>query len=260
METKLSLRLWRVALWGAVTFLLFSVLFSYFFHAFIAVLIENRAQLTSILPGPLLPSIIAAVLVFLFAALSIIALWKFHLRREPAPLRCRFASYKGNAELCIRLLLLVLLLATGSCVPQISHFTTCRCCLFTVEDACRHKPTELPSEGFYDFDSYAGRYSGIYPKGSRGSFQVGKNTWFDKLAFEQVQVDRTRFGWPVQAITRDVVRQEPEWHVVFEVWEPANLVFWFLAWLCIQAMISLAKWLFCFNKSVAKSALPAGTA
>jgi len=86
METKLSLRLWRVALWGAVTFLLFSVLFSYFFHAFIAVLIENRAQLTSILPGPLLPSIIAAVLVFLFAALSIIALWKFHLRREPAPL------------------------------------------------------------------------------------------------------------------------------------------------------------------------------
>jgi hypothetical protein len=74
-----------------------------------------------------------------------------------------------------------------------------------------------------------------------------------------VQVDRTRFGWPVQAITRDVVRQEPEWHIVFEVWVPANLVFWFLAWLCIQPLISLAKWLFCFNQSVAKSAFPAGS-
>ena len=84
----------------------------------------------------------------------------------------------------------------------------------------------------------------MYPKADRGSLKVGKNIWLDEFAFEQVLVDRTRFGWPVQAITRDVVRQQPEWHVVFEVWVPANLVFWVLAWLCIQPIISLAKWLF----------------
>ena len=244
VETKLSLRFWRVALWGALTFLLFSFSFRYFFRLLIGVLIEKRTTLASVLPSPILPSMIAAMLVLLFVALSMIALWKFQLRRQPAQLRCRFASYKGNAELCIRLLFLVLLLVAGSCVPRISHFTTCRCCLFTVEQACGHRQIQLPSEGFYDFDSYAGRYSGIYPKADRGSFKVGKNIWLDKLAFEQVQVDRTRFGWPVQAITRDVVRQEPEWHVAFEVWVPANLVFWFLAWLCIQPLISLAKWMF----------------
>lgn len=241
METKLSLRLWRVALWGALTFLLFSFSFWYFFRVLIGVLIEKRTTLASVLPSPILPSMIAVMLVLLFTALSMIALWKFQLWRQPAQLRCRFASYKGNAELCIRLLVLVLLLAAGSCVPRISHFTTCRCCLFTVEQACGHRPIELPAEGFYDFDSDAGRYSGIYPKANRGSFTVGKNIWFDKLAIEQVQVDRTRFGWPVRAITRDVVRQEPEWHIIFEVWVLANLVFWFLAWLCIQPLISLAK-------------------
>ena len=240
METKLPLRFWRVALWGALTFLLFSFSFWYFFRLLIGILIEKRTTLASVLPSPILPSMIATMLVLLFVALSMIVLWKFQLRRQPAQLRCRFASYKGNAELCIRLLLLVLLLAAGSCVPRISHLTTCRCCLFTVEQACGHRPIELPTEGFYYFSTGSGTYAGIYASGDKGLTKYG----LDKFAFEKVQADRTRFGWPVQAITRDVVQQEPEWHVVFEVWVPANLVFWFLAWLCIQPIISLAKWLF----------------
>jgi hypothetical protein len=243
METKLSLRFWRVALWGTVTFLLFSVLFWYFFRVLISVLIKNRASQASVLPGPILPSIIAFILVLLFVALSMFALWKFQLRREPAPLRCRFASYKGNVELSVRLLLLVLLLGVGSSLPQTSRITTCRCCLFTVERACGRQ-IDLPSQGFYVFDSYDGTYSGTYAKGGKGSFQAGKNRWVDNFGFEQVQVDRTRFGWPAQAITRDVVRQEPEWHIVYEVWVPVNLALLFLGWLCIQPIISLAKWLF----------------
>jgi hypothetical protein len=242
-ENAKSLRFWRVALWGTVAFLLFSVLFEYFFRVLVTDLMERRGSPPPVLPGPILPAITAAILVLLFAALSMVALWKFQLRREPAHLRCRFASYKRNAELCARLLLLVLLFGVGSSVSRTSRIYTCRCCLFTVQPACGQRNIKLSSDGFYDFDSHDGRHSGIYAKG-KGSFEAGTSVSSDKFAYDQLQVDRTRFGWPLQAITRDVVRQQPEWHIAFEVWVPVNLVFWFLVWMGIHPIISLAKWLF----------------
>jgi site-specific recombinase XerD len=42
METKLSLRFWRVALWGTITFLLFSVSFWTCFRVFTSFLVEKR--------------------------------------------------------------------------------------------------------------------------------------------------------------------------------------------------------------------------
>jgi hypothetical protein len=240
--TKSRLRFWRVALWGVITFLLFSVLFWCFFAAFIAILSGRRPALSSVLPGPVPPSIAAGVLTLLFAALGMIALWKFQLRHEPAPLPVRFANYKGNAELWIRLLLLVLLLAIGSSVPQTSHIETRRCSLFTAELACVKYHDKLPSEGFYNFSGYNGWNSAIYASGEKATFKIGK-LWVEKFAYEDVQVERTRFGWPLQAITRDVAPQESEWHIVFEPYVEVNLLVGFWGWLCIQPMISLGKWL-----------------
>jgi hypothetical protein len=249
MQTKLSLRFWRVALWGTVTFLLFCILFWYLYRASIAILIEKPALLASVPPDPILPSIIAAVAVLLFVVLSMLVLWKFQLRREPAPLRCRFASYKGNAELCVRLLLLVLLLATGSSVRYTSRIYACRCCLFTTNPACLRGHDSLPSAGFYNFSGYDdGWYSGAYPRSDKGTLKIG-NAWLDKFSYEDLPVNRTRFGWPLRAITRDVVPHQPEWHIVFEVWVAVNLFFWFLVWLCIQPLTRLAKWLLRFYKS-----------
>lgn len=255
-EIRTSLRFWRVALWGTATFLMFCVLFRHSFRALIAALIEKRGLPASVLLGPVLPSMFAATLALLFAALSLFALWKLRVRRDAGPVLRRFMDHNG--ELLVRLGLLVCLMSVGSSVPRASRFETCRCCLFTVEPACGRRQIELPSAGFYDFDSDAGRFSGIYPKGTRASLEAGNNLRLDRLAFEQVQVERTRFGWPLQAITRDVVRQEAEWHVAFEGWVIANLVFWFLIWLFIQALISLAKRFLRFTKSAEKADVPAG--
>jgi hypothetical protein len=117
-----------------------------------------------------------------------------------------------------------------------------------VNEACGHRPisaTELPSQGSYYFSNGSGTSAGIYASGDKGLDKYG----FDKFTFENIEADRTRFGWPLRAITHDVVPYQPEWHIVFEVWVMANLVFWFFLWLCIRPLISLAKWLFRFYKS-----------
>jgi len=83
---------------------------------------------------------------------------------------------------------------------------------------------------------------------------------FDKFALEDVQANRTRFGWPFRTITLDVVPRESEWHLVFETfWFANNLFFSFLGWLCIQPVFEARKWLFRFNKSAGKSGQPVGT-
>ena len=75
----------------------------------------------------------------------------------------------------------------------------------------------------------------------------------DKFAFENVQVNRTRFGWPFRTITLDVVPRESEWHLVFETSLIGNNPFLlFLGWLCIHPIFSIWKWVFRFNKSVEK--------
>jgi hypothetical protein len=96
----------------------------------------------------------------------------------------------------------------------------------------------------------------MYARGSKGLNKFG----FDKFAFEDVQANRTRFGWPFRTITLDVVPRESEWHLVFETfWFANNLFFSFLGWLCIQPVFGARKWLFRFNKSAGKSGQPAGT-
>jgi hypothetical protein len=262
IETNPSLRFWRVAFWGTVTFVLFSVSFWTCFRVFTSFLVETRAEAAAILPGPFLPSVISGVLALLCVMLALLALWKLQLRREAAQARYRFASHKGNAELSIRLFSLVVLLAIGLCVPKTSHMTTCRCCLFTVRDACngretgkphaQREPLQLSPRGSYDFDSFGGRYSGIYPPGQKFEF--------DKFALDDVPAVRTQFGWPVRSITRDVVPGASEWHVVFEDYAAATLLFWFLGWLCTQPMIGFAKWLFTSGDRSRRTACePAGT-
>jgi len=117
----------------------------------------------------------------------------------------------------------------------------------------RTSSLELPSEGYYDFSGNSGRSSGIYTKGSKGTIGLGKNAWLDKLAFEQVQVDCAQFGWPVKAITRDVVAQESEWNVVFEVYVAINLLFWFLGWLFGQMFVSAVQWVVRFLPSAGQT-------
>ena len=243
MQTKLSLRFWRVAFWGVITFLLFYVLYWYFLDVYIKFLIARKESFSSIFPNPFLPGIVSGVVVQLSTALALAALWWFQTWRKPVALRAGFARHKGNAELCIWLPVLILMMATSLSLPEHSHIATCRCCLFTVDEACGRG--QLPSKGFYYFSTGSGIHAGIYASGDKGLTKYG----FDKFAFENIEADRTRFGWPAQAITRDVVRRQLEWHIIFEGWAAVNLVFWFFAWLCIQPLISLAKWLLRFYKS-----------
>jgi hypothetical protein len=255
METKLSLRFWRVALWGALTFLLFSISFWHFFGASIAVQVGKKEAILSVPPNPFLPSIVSGVLALLFVMLGMAALWWLQSGRKPVPLRRRFASHKGNAELSVRLLLLVFLLAICSSLPTTSRLNTCRACLWTANQA-HEKFKCLPPEGFYHFSDGSGVHAGMYARGSKGLNKFG----FDKFAFEDVQANRTRFGWPFRTITLDVVPRESEWHLVFETfWFANNLFFSFLGWLCIQPVFGARKWLFRFNKSAGKSGQPAGT-
>src|ERR1041385_8012772 len=99
METNPSLRFWRVALWGTVTFVLFSVSFWNCFRVFTSFLVEMRPEPAAILPGPFLPSVISGVLALFCVMLVLFALWKLQLRREAAQARHLFASHKGNGEL-----------------------------------------------------------------------------------------------------------------------------------------------------------------
>src|SRR5258708_31807294 len=137
--------------------------------------------------------------------------------RKPVPVRRRFAIHKGNAELSVRLLLLVLLLAICSSLPTTSRLNTCRACLWTANQA-DEKFKCLPPEGFYHFSGGFGVDAGMYARGSKGLNKFG----CDKFAFEDVQAKRTRFGWPFRTITLDVVPRESEWHLVFETFWFAN--------------------------------------
>src|SRR5262249_21402365 len=169
-----SLRLWRVARWGLFTFLLFCVSFRYAFHAFITMLIERRAQSPSVLPGPLLPALIGAALSLLLALIWMFASWKFHHRRQPPSSGPRFASHKGNAGLLVHLFLLALLLAIGSSFPWSSHIiTTCRCCSFTGDAACRKYHDILPAGGSYNFSTPDGWNAAVYPVGPQEKLWIG---------------------------------------------------------------------------------------
>lgn len=236
MKTN-SLRLWRVAFWGVITFILFSVLFWHGFHLFLNLLIERKTAFASVLPSPVLPSMLAGVLVLFFVALGMVACWRFHLWRRPASPHSSFTSHQGNAELCLRLILLVLLLIIGLCLSNTSHMDACRCCLFTAEPACQHGSLRLPPEGYYRFSNSDGWHFGSYANGEKEAFKAGK-IWLDKFGLEDVRVTRTRFGWPIRAITRDAVSQKPEWHMVVEVYAVANLITWFVGWLCLQPILS----------------------
>jgi len=60
--------------------------------------------------------------------------------------------------------------------------------------------------GFYHISGHTGLYAGRYPSGDKGPDKYG----FDKFAFEKIEADRTRFGWPLQAITLYAVPQNFE--------------------------------------------------
>ena len=260
METKPSLRFWRGALWGVITFLLFCISFWHFFGASIAVQVEKKEAILSVPPNPLLLSIVSAVLALLLVMLGMVAVWWLQSRLKPVPLRHRFVIHKGNTELSVRLVLLVVLLAVCSSFPTSSRLNTCRGCLWTANQAMsltRERTMKpLPAEGFYHFSDGSGVHAGMYAKGGKGLDRFRG----DKFSMEDVQANRTRFGWPFRTITLDVVPRESEWHLVFETfWFANNLFFSFLGWLCIQPVFGARKWLFRFNKSAGKSGQPAGT-
>jgi len=245
MQTKLSLRFWRGALWGVITFLLFCISFQHFFGASIAVHVGKKV---SVPPNPFFPSLVSGVLALLFVMLGMVAVWWLQSRRKPVPLRHRFVSHKGNIELSVRLVLLVFLLAICSSFPTSSRLNTCRACLWTANQA-REPLQGFPAEGFYRFSDGSGVHAGIYAGANKELNKFG----LDKFAFEDVQVNRTRFGWPFRTITLDVVPRESEWHLVFETfWFGHNLFLLFLGWLCIQPIFSILKWVFGFKKSVEK--------
>jgi hypothetical protein len=161
-----------------VTFLLFSISFWHFFGASIAVQVGKKEAILSVPPNPFLPSMVSGVLALLFAMLGIAALWWLQSGRKPVPLRHRFATHKRNAELSVRLLLLVFLLAICSSLPTTSRLNTCRACLWTANQA-HEKFKCLPTEGFYHFSDGSGVHAGMYARGSKGLNEFG----LDKFAF-----------------------------------------------------------------------------
>lgn len=239
MMLKAQLRFWRVLLWGLITFLLSSASFWNSFVAFTSFLIRNKAAQARLLPSPILPSIFSGMLALLLVYLGIAGIWWLRLWRKPASRPVSFAAYGGNGELCARLLLLVLLLTASSCLPYTSHLVTGRCSLFTAEVTCAKYSDGLP-DGSYNFSSYNGQNAGVYPPTERKLLKVGR-VWLDRFSLEDLQVERTRFGWPAQGITRDVVSNRPEWHIVLETWTTVNQFLWFLGWLFIQPIITLAN-------------------
>jgi hypothetical protein len=253
METKPSLRFWRGALWGVITFLLFCISFWHFFVASIAVQVEKKEAILSVAPNPFVPSIVSALLALLLVMLGMVALWWLQSRLKPVPLRHRFVIHKGNTELSVRLVLLVVLLAVCSSFPTSSRLNTCRACLWTANQAVpltRERTMKpFPAEGFYHFSDGDGVHAGMYAKGGKGLDRFRG----DRFGMEDVQANRTRFGWPIRAITLDVVPRESEWHLVFQTdFFGTNLFLLFLGWLCIQPIFGIRKWVFRFNKSVEK--------
>src|SRR5437016_7237986 len=120
-----------------------------------------------------------------------------------------------------------MLVTFGVIVPQAVSMTTCRCCLYTVNFACVRYHRELPSTGFYAFDGHAG----IYPH--PGTY---------RFTMQDVQVRRTRFGWPWGATTLDVVQGVPEWHIEFDKWATAlNILECYVLWLCLDPVVRILR-------------------
>jgi hypothetical protein len=238
MESRFQLRFWRVLLWGTITFPLFSASFWFLWDAYLTHLI-HKAPVASTPPSPVPIYIVAAVLTSLFTVLSIFALWKFRARREATPLH-QFLGQKGNAELCVHLLLLVLLLTVSSSVWQSVPWTTCRCCLFTTDSVCSRTDLSLPSPGFYSNTSASdGIRTGVYKIENKGVSQLGLN----KFSLENVQFVRTRYGWPFRTITIDAAPDKFEWHAASEIWLFPNLGILFLGWLSLQSVGGIGRWL-----------------
>lgn len=238
---KSQLGFWKVAVWGTIAFLLFSILFSYFFLTLLSFLTTHIPRVWT-LPTPAIPGLVAGVLILLAVALVIGGLLKLRLWRTKPSRSDRLRHNRGSAELLARLLLLLIPLVIGSCLPFRYHIDASRCSLFTTQEVCVRYHGVLPQDS-YDFPSYVGQNAGLYTRRDEGRLQIG-NAWLDRFSYEGVHVERTRFGWPLRAITRDVVSGEREWHIVIESWLVANLLFWFACWLALQLLISLALWLF----------------
>jgi hypothetical protein len=183
--------------------------------------------------------VVSAVLTLLFIVASIFVLWKFRAGREVLPVLRGFLGQKGNAALCVHLLLLVLLLTVSSSVWQSVPWTTCRCCLFTTDSVCSRSDSSLPSPGFYRNTSSDGIRTGVYKTESKGVNQLG----FDKFSLETVHFVRTRYGWPFRTITIDAAPDKSEWHAASEIWLFPNLAILFLGWLSLQSVGGFARWL-----------------
>lgn len=212
--------------------------------------IERKEAISSRPPTPFLPSTVSAVVALLLTALILAALWQLQHWRKPIVHHTSFARHKENAQLFICLLFLNSLMVASLSFPSKSHITTCRCCLFSVRQACGlagpRVPTELPSNGFYYFSTVADEtYAGVYASGIYGVNQFGSN----KFAFEDISADRTRFGWPLRAITLDAVPQKSEWHIVFEFWANVNLFVCFLGWSIVQPIVSFFRRRFGLGRS-----------
>jgi hypothetical protein len=238
MESRFQLRFWRVLLWGTITFLLFSASFWVLWDAYLSRLM-HKSPAASAPPNPVPLYIVSAVLSLLFTLLSIFALWKFRARREAQPVPHHFLSHKGNAELCVHLLLLVLLLTVSSSVWQSVPWTTCRCCLFTTDSVCSRTDLSLPSPGFYRNTSSDGIRTGVYKIENKGVSQLGH----DKYSLETVHFVRTRYGWPFRTITIDAAPDKLEWHAASEIWLFPNLGILFLGWVSLQSVGGVSRWL-----------------
>jgi len=118
---------------------------------------------------------------------------------------------------------LVLLALSGVALlfPTCSTITTCRCCLWTANQACHDLPEQDP-QGWYEYTTRGDIHIGHARRGAqaRGAWEM-----------EDVSAGRFRFGLFLRGITLDVVRAGPEWHMVVEFYAWLNLVPALAAWL-----------------------------
>jgi hypothetical protein len=230
----------RVVVWGTVSFLLFVVSFWYLFFGMFEVFAKHPEIPARFYPSPIFPSLAAGTLSFIATALAIAVSSKIYLRRIAASATERFV-YRGlNLELLARLLLLLATLTIGPCIPASSSLDTDRCMLFTLDEVCTRSHRVLPS-GPYEVSTSVGWYAGVNPRSNEGLRVVGKFS-FDQFSFGHVHAERTQYGWPLRAITRDVVPERREWHIVLETWYFVSLFLLFISWLIVQPLISAVLW------------------
>ena len=206
---------------------LFCWLFADLFQDSVEKEITVRGTPGASFPSPLLPSVLAATLTLLVAALALLGTWVLAARKDPEGTRVPLWRFRGNTELGIQLVLLAAVLSIGTALPSSVRFATCRCCLFTVNEVCKLLKKDTSSIGFYDrvsgLDGF--RYTGIYPN----------------FSHEDLEIRRTRFGWPFQTITLDVVQSGKEWYLVRESWWCPDLFLIYLMWLCLHPIVVLAR-------------------